>query len=143
MANFNNYFKENMEALGLPAPESVFGSLQAATANASTLLAYIDKYGKNVSVKELLGAGMHLEKLATVGAMSAAFYAGAVIGSIAVASGRSLSGGLSLSDVLRSVQENGLSRTWLVQLLYRSPQIYRKNLSVRGAYRHRALRMGR
>ncbi|TWI60937.1 hypothetical protein IP91_04902 [Pseudoduganella lurida] len=30
MSDFYRYLKENMEDLGLPAPESLFGSLQAA-----------------------------------------------------------------------------------------------------------------
>ncbi|UMR29267.1 hypothetical protein MJ904_19575 [Massilia sp. MB5] len=143
MATFYGYFKENMEALGLPAPEGVFANLQTATANASTLLAYIDKYGKKVTIGELLGAGMRLEKLATVGALSAAYYAGAVVGSIAVAGGRSLAGGVSLGEVLYRIQSRGLWRAWLVRLLHKSPEVYKTNFNARHAYRHRALRTGK
>jgi hypothetical protein len=35
MSNFYRYFRENMDDLGLPAPESLFGTMQAALANAT------------------------------------------------------------------------------------------------------------
>ena len=45
MSGFYKYFKENMEALGLAAPESLFGTLQTAIGTAATILSQIDKYG--------------------------------------------------------------------------------------------------
>ncbi|WP_199754747.1 hypothetical protein [Pseudoduganella lurida] len=51
-------------------------------------------------MKELIVVGTRLEKLGTVATLSAAFYVGAVVGSIAVATGRSLAGGTSLTDAL-------------------------------------------
>lgn len=57
MSNFYDYFKENMEGLGLPAPRSLFGSVQMAVANASIILSQIDKFGKAVTIGELIGAG--------------------------------------------------------------------------------------
>lgn len=57
MSKFYEYFKENMEALGLPAPESLYGNLATATATASTLLSQMDKFGKTVTVGEVIGAG--------------------------------------------------------------------------------------
>jgi hypothetical protein len=65
-------------------------------------------------------------KLMVIVAMSASYYVGAVIGSIAVATGRSLSGGTSLSDVLLNAQMNHLHRPWLPAVMIRHPEIYRK-----------------
>lgn len=126
MTDFYRYFKENMDGLGLPAPDTLFSSLQTAVANASILLTQIDKFGKAVTVGELLGAGTKLEKLGSVAALSAAFYVGAVIGSIAVATGRTMSGGTSISDVLFTANRYNLNRPWLFPMLVRSPGLYRK-----------------
>lgn len=98
MSNFYRYFKENMDSLGLPAPESLFGTLQITIGTLTVLLTNIDKFGKTVTVGELIGTGTRLEKLATVAAISAAFYVGACIGSLAVATGRTL-GGAGISQM--------------------------------------------
>lgn len=126
-----------MEDLGLPAPDTLFGTLGAAVANTGTLLGAIDKFGTRVTIGELLGAGTKLEGLAVIGACSAAFYAGAVIGSLAVASGRYFSGGTSLSDVMDYAIRNQLSRPWLSDTLMRSPGIYNKSAANRNTYRIR------
>jgi hypothetical protein len=126
MSDFYKYFKENMDALGLPAPESLFGNAQLAIATASTFIGLVEKFGKKVTVAEMIGAGIRSEKLIVIGAMSASYYAGAVIGSIAVATGRSLAGGISLSDVLLSAQMNHLHRPWLPAIMVRHPEIYKK-----------------
>jgi len=113
MSNFYQYFKENMDGLGLPAPESLFGTLQTTVATVTVLLTNIDKFGKTVTVRELIGAGTRLEKLATVAALSAAFYVGACIGSLAVATGRTLAGGVSIADVLLLARRHQIDRAWL------------------------------
>lgn len=113
MSQFYKYFKENMESMGLPAPESLFGSLQAAVANTTVILSQIDKFGRTVTVGELIGAGTKLEALGMIAACSAAFYVGAVIGSIAVATGRSISGGVTIADVLFIANQYKFNRPWL------------------------------
>ncbi len=124
MSNFYRYFKENMDGLGLSAPESLFGTLHAAVANAAIFVAHMDKYGHKITVRELIGAGTRLEKLGMVATLSAAFYVGAVIGSIAIATGRTLSGSTSMADVLLSARRQNLSRPWLRTSLQRWPGIY-------------------
>ena len=126
MSDFYKYFKENMDALGLPAPDSLFGNAQLAIGTASTLVGLVERLGKKVTVMELIGAGIRSEKLIVIGAMSASYYVGAVIGSIAVATGRSLSGGTSLADVLLSAQMNHLHRPWLPAVMVRHPEIYKR-----------------
>lgn len=136
MSEFYRYFKENMEGLGLPAPETLFGTLQASVANATVILSQIDKFGKAVTIGELIGAGTRLEGLGVVAACSAAFYVGAVIGSIAVATGRSLAGGTSLADVIFTATRYKLNRPWLTSSLQRWPGIYNSQEIARSTYQH-------
>lgn len=131
MSDFYKYFKENMDALGLPAPDRLFGNAQLAIATASTLVGLLEKFGKKVTVMEMIGAGIRGEKLMVIGAMSGCYYLGAVIGSIAIATGRSLSGGTSLSDVLLNAQMNHLHRPWLPAVMVRYPEFYKMRRVVR------------
>jgi len=136
MSDFYNYFKENMEDLGLTAPpESLFGTQQLAISTIAVILAFIDKFGTKVTVMEMLNAGTRLEQLSTLGALGAAYYAGAAIGSLAVATGRTLSGGTSLGDVLFEASKWGFDRPWLTSLLHRRPGIYNANVSGRRHYK--------
>lgn len=136
---FYKYFKQNMESLGLPAPENLFGTFQTAVATATTLLAQIDKFGKAVTLRELARAGTNLERLAVLSACSAAFYVGAVIGSIAVATGRSLSGGATIADVLFTAEMNNLNRPWLIGLFQRYPGLYDARVAAKGTYQYQAV----
>lgn len=139
MPNFYKYFKENMEGLGLPAPETLFNSLTAAVATATSILSQIDKFGKSVTIGELIGAGTRLERLGVIAACSAAFYVGAVIGSIAVATGRSLAGGTSIADVLITANRYNLNRPWLTPNLLRWQGIYNPNVTARNIYRYQTV----
>ena len=51
MSDFYTYFQENMDALGLPAPESLFGNVQLALGSASTLVGLREKFGKRLTVR--------------------------------------------------------------------------------------------
>jgi hypothetical protein len=135
MSEFYRYFKENMTALNLPAPESLFGSAQTTLGTATAIITYIDKFGTKVTVRELVGAGTRLEGLTTVGVCLAAYYLGAVIGSLAVATGRTLGRGTSLADVLITASRWGFSRPWLVPVLQRFPGIYNPGLASRSNYK--------
>ena len=134
MSTFYRYFQENMSALGLTAPDSLFGTQQTALGTITTLLTYIDKFGTRVTVGEMIAAGTKLETLATVGAYQVAYYAGAAIGSLAVATGRTLSGGTSLGDVLYEISKSGFRRPWLVTLLHLRPAIYDRSVANRRLY---------
>lgn len=137
MSDFYKYFKENMEALGLnPPPESLFGTQQLALGTITTMLTYIDRFGTKVTVLEMVLAGTRLEQLATVGAVGAAYYAGAAIGSLAVATGRTISGGTSLGDVLFEASRRGFGREWLTSLFIRMPGIYDPRISGRTFFKH-------
>jgi hypothetical protein len=135
MSDFYKYFKENMDALNLPAPESLYGSITTAHASITTMLIYTDKFGPRVTVMEMIGAGTSLERLATVGAVQGAYYIGAAIGSLAVATGRTLAGGTSLSDVLFEASRWSLKRDWLLPLLHQRPGIYDPSVPGRKYYK--------
>lgn len=112
-------FKQNMDSMGLPAPESIFGTLSSAITGTNAILSQIDKFGKAVTAAELVSAGTRLEQLGVIGACSAAYYVGAVIGSIAVATGRSVSGGVIIADVMFTAEKYHLNRPWLAESLLR------------------------
>lgn len=136
MSDFYKYFKENMEALHLtPPPDSLFGTEQLAIGTISTLLGLIEKFGTKVTVMELIGAGTRLEQMAVVGAASSAYYVGALIGSLAVATGRTLAGGTSLADVLYEASKWNLNRPWVTTVLHRHPEIYDPSVPGRKYYR--------
>jgi hypothetical protein len=136
MSEFYQYFKENMDALGLAAPETLFANATTALATATALATQIDKFGSRVTLMEIVGAGTRLEKLAVVGACSAAFYAGAVVGSIAVATGRVLANGTSMSDVMLLLTRNHLDREWMRTCIQRHPGLYTSNHPGKMLYRH-------
>jgi hypothetical protein len=136
MSEFYKYFKENMEALGLlPPPESLFGTQQLAIGTISTILGCIEKFGKKVTVMEVIGAGTRLEQFAVMSAAGSSYYVGALIGSLAVATGRTLSGGTSLADVLYEASKWKLDRPWVTTLLHRHPGIYDPSVPGRKYYR--------
>ncbi|MYM31235.1 hypothetical protein GTP58_23125 [Duganella sp. CY15W] len=136
-SDFYRYFKENMDGLGLDCPETLFATKGTAIQTATTILTAIQQHGSKVTVAELIGAGTGLEKLFYLGALRASYYVGAVICSIAIASGRSLAGGMSLSDVLLAAQSSHLHRPWLASVLMRWPGIYQQNIRSRRSYRQR------
>ncbi len=96
--DFHKYFTENMNAVGLSVPSGIFESSEKAIATAALILGSIELLGPGATMAEVAGATVALEKLAVLGALSAVGYVGAAIGSIAVATGRSLSCGNRISD---------------------------------------------
>jgi hypothetical protein len=130
---FYRYFKENMESMGLQAPETLFGSLASAVETASTIFGQVDTLGKNVTLNEIIGAGSRLEHLAVLGTCSAAFYVGAVVGSIAVATGSS-GNSTTISDVLFAAKKYGLDNEWLKNCLMIYPGIYQTTYPGRQHY---------
>lgn len=132
--SFYSHFKNNMEGLGLPAPENLFGSISTATATAATILTQIDKFGRAVTLSEIIGAGTALEKLGVIGALLASFYAGAVIGSLAVASARRIECEVSAAEVIQFSVHAKLNRPWLKDVLHEWPGIYNKQIIDRRMY---------
>lgn len=78
-----------MNALGLPAPNSLFSSLTTALGSLGAMLNAFKSAPPTASVAETLGATFLKEKLDVVGAMATSYYVGAVIGSVIVAANAS------------------------------------------------------
>ncbi len=97
--DFNKYFTENMNAVGLDVPSGLFASFEKATSTIGMLAGTLATLSKGATVGELVGATVGTEQLMVVGALGATFYVGACVGSLAVASGRSMSCGSSISDL--------------------------------------------
>lgn len=106
--DFKKYFNENMRDLGLKTPSGLFDTFEMAVANAALMTGAIATLGKGVTMAEIAGATLALEKLAVLGALSAAGYSGAAIGSIAVASGRALGCGARISDLFVLIHQRHL-----------------------------------
>jgi hypothetical protein len=113
---FGDYFQDCMKSMGLPAPTSLFSSYTTAVATIASITAAVSKFGTSVTIAELVGACILSEYLLAAGAVGASFYAGACVGCLSSALGQSLSGGLSLGDVLYELlgPEPGL---WIADVL--------------------------
>ncbi|MAA76143.1 MAG: hypothetical protein CMN28_15740 [Salinisphaeraceae bacterium] len=137
--DFGKYFRENMAGLGLPVPATLFDNFNAAVANATLMANTLSTLGAGATVGEVIGATVALEKLGVVAGLGASYYLGAVVGSIAVASGRSLGCGRSLADVLIFLSQHQLAYSGVRTHLLQNPEILDPSRSGRFAYASKAL----
>ena len=136
--DFKKYFNENMKALGAPVPTTLFDSYQTAVGTATLLVGALSTLGKGATMAELVGATVGLEKLLVAGAFGAAAYTGMVIGSIAVASGRSLSCGSRISDMFVFTHQNNLQFKGWHAFYAHNPQVLDKSHAFRNSVGLRA-----
>jgi hypothetical protein len=122
-----------MEALGFPVG-GWFGGSAAVYGAIRVAIDGIEKYGERVTVMELVGAGLLSERWGFLGAMAASAFLGAAIGSAAVASGRSLSCGSSLADVMEYAASKQFLTPDVRQVLIRNPQIFQRKHPARYSY---------
>lgn len=137
--DFKKYFNENMKDLGLPVPQTLFDNFNAAVANAGLILEALGTLGKGATMAEVIKATTGLERLKVAASLGASYYVGAVIGSIAVASGRSLGCGSRISDMFVFLHKNNLTFDGWNSFYVRNPEILDKNSRFRVAYRSKAL----
>lgn len=104
----------------------------------SAMLNTLKTLGKSATIAELVGATTGLETLGVVATLSACYYTGAVIGSIAVASGRYISCGTRLADVFAIAQKSGGHAPWLHQHLGLHQEIINPKHPARSSYGFRA-----
>lgn len=110
MPGFSDYFTENMNGLGLPTPSSFFTSVATASANIKALTDAVEKFGSDVTIGDLIGAGKLSDDWTLLAGFTAAFYVGAVIGSTAVAINRLLDdAGVPIYDILRYMNADDLT----------------------------------
>jgi hypothetical protein len=132
--DFKKYFTENMNKLGLTVPSGLFDTAEKAIGTAVLMLSALDKLGKGATMAEIAGATVALEKLMALGTMSAAGYVGAVIGSIAVATGRSLGCGHEISDMFIFLEQNNLKFNKWNSFYTHNPQILDRNHIFRNSF---------
>ncbi len=136
--DFFKYFKENMAGVGMPVPEGMFETYSRATLTAGTLLGALQTLGAGATAAELFGATVAAEKVLILATIGAAAYVGAVIGSVAVASGRVLGCGARMSDMFVFLRNNNLEfENW--SLFYQNnPEILAPTHHKRKSYATRA-----
>ncbi len=107
---FGDYFSDCMESMGIPVPSSLFTSIATAKATIAAIAGAVAKFGAEATIGEIaltgLGAGVStavVEWMIALGALSASFLVGAMIGCLASATGEWMSGGYSLGDVMYDV----------------------------------------
>ncbi len=138
--NFYKYFEENMNALGMPAPKGLYGTLDKAVATAATLTGTISTLGAGATMSELLVATVGLEKLMVAGSITAVGYTGAVVGSLAVATGRAYACGTQISDLFVFVKTNHLEFPGYDQFFLKHPEVVdpthrrRRDYAIRNIY---------
>ncbi|QBG83801.1 hypothetical protein EYR27_07690 [Xanthomonas oryzae] len=128
-----SYFRENMNALFLPAPDSLYGNVTAVNGAIVTLVGLAEKFGPRITVMELIKAGTRYERFITVAGLSASWYLGAVIGSAAVATGRHLACGTTLTEVLMAASQLKAPPD-VRNVLVRQPIIYKTSLQGRSRF---------
>ena len=132
-----------MKDLGLPVPQTLFDNFNAAVANAGLILETLGTLGKGATMAEVIKATTGLERLKVAASLGASFYVGAIIGSIAVASGRSLGCGNRISDTFVFIHQNNLTFDGWNSFYVRNPEILDKSSKFRIAYRSKALAVNR
>lgn len=102
MSAFYGSFRENMDSLGMPAPTSLFATGKQTKETITAIMGAMKAFGAKATLGEILGTIPSLSAagdLFTLGsAIYASFYVGACIGSFAIATQRSLTGGKQLID---------------------------------------------
>jgi len=125
--DFKKYFVENMNELGVAVPVGYFDTYQKAVLTATMLLVTLEKLGIGATIAELVGATSKLEKFLVLGGMGAVGYIGIVIGSIAVASGRSISCGSRIADMFVFVEQEKLTFKGWRSFYFHNPEIFDKS----------------
>jgi hypothetical protein len=83
--DFASAFQNNMAALGLPAPSSLFGSARTANATLALMLDASRSLDARASIADVIRATKGLQTLGVAERIAAVSFIGAVIGSLVVA----------------------------------------------------------
>lgn len=120
-ASFGKYFTENMTALGLPTPNGVYENSLAIFGIAATLGEAAHLHSK-MPVSLAWRGSFGFEKAKLLTAIGVSYYVGAMIGSAAVAIGRTTGCGTSIADAILLARENGINGAWLEHELAAHPE---------------------
>lgn len=134
------YFAENMNGLGLDAPHSLYGTAATAIETLGPGAALLGAWGTSMTVPEIIGATFFWEKIAVAAAGLGLYYVGAAIGSSAVATGRYLGCGTSLSDALLELSSLYPNNRGVKQFVWDNPEVVLPAHPSRPHYRMKAFR---
>jgi len=138
VGDFKKYFDENMEALGAPVPSGLFETYDKAIGTAAQMVAALEVLRKGATVAELFAAMTLSRALLVAGALSAAAYTGVVIGSIFVASIRSLSCASGITDFPLFIQQHNLAFRGWWSFYARNPEVLDRESPFHGSFGVRA-----
>ena len=136
--DFHKYFKENMDALGFPSVSTWFDVTTDALAVAGGSAEMVRRFGGNTGLRTLAGATFAVEKVGIAAGLLLVGYAGAAIGSAAVATGRSLGCGTRMIDVISYIEKNDLQFKGYKDFFIQHPEVYNVNHSNRRAFATKA-----
>jgi hypothetical protein len=102
MNDFVKYFKENMAAMNMPAPDSLFATGTKAKDTIAAIAGALKAFGGTATLGEIILTVPSLaaagDYFVLYGAINASFYLGACIGSVAIAMQRSMFDGKQIVD---------------------------------------------
>ncbi|MCC2524992.1 hypothetical protein [Vibrio coralliilyticus] len=122
--NFTYNIESNLEAMGLPVPDSIFGSMVTASGGIGAIESALATKASDVPLSAISKAGRFSKQVVGI---TAAFYAGAIIGSALMASKRATS--CSSSELREAFRSVGLP-VWAADDALKHPQsskLLRKN----------------
>ncbi|MGF1803691.1 hypothetical protein L4C31_00335 [Aliivibrio sifiae] len=114
--NFAYNIESNLEAMGLPLPQTIFGSIATISGSLGAIESALSTKAADVPLSAISKAGIKSKQVAGI---SAAFYAGAVIGSAVMASKRATS--CSRAELIKAFNDLGLP-SWAADDAFKHPQ---------------------
>ena len=124
--DFVKYWEENMNALDLWVPSTSYEAAGGITGSIG-LVASVVETNASISVIEAFTRAKISVVATRLGALYASYWTGAAIGSIAVATGRSMSCGASIADALWIARDQfKIYGSWLEAEFIKHPELLRK-----------------
>ncbi len=120
--NFEYNIESNLEAIFLTVPKTVFQASVSVLGGLSAIDTALSAKGADVSLGVLSSAGKTSKQILGI---SAAFYAGAVIGSGLMAANRATR--CSAAELKEAVRSMGFSTWWVDDAITKNPDILRKH----------------
>ncbi|WP_322051475.1 hypothetical protein [Paraburkholderia bannensis] len=143
-ADFYKAFKDNMGALGLDVPASLTQAPANVAARVGAWVAAYEKFGKAVTLADVIGAGTASERLLVFGAVYASFWLGAAVGSLMVATTKYLDCGTSPTATANAARQFTFDTGFripptILAIMQTNPMIFAVGQAGRAAYARRAM----
>ncbi|WNJ97352.1 hypothetical protein RND59_19310 [Vibrio ruber] len=120
--NFNYNIESNLEAMGLPSPKTAFGSITTTAGIIGAIDTALSAKASDVPLTAIARSGLKSKQILGI---SAAFYAGAIIGSALMASKRATR--CSADELKKAFREFGLPSWAVDDALRHNDNILRQN----------------